>query len=220
MPSRSTVMRLSGLRQVLGHEPEIDGVLGQLLQHPSPARAWSRSASRRGTSAPAICRPSGCCPRGSRSRPCRSKNHSDRASFGTGSDSAPWRWPGRPGWCGTCSCAPPGRSRWRGHGDVCRSRTSAAASPSWPRRRRRTTMPPRKIFTCPFMLHDHFGDGSAFRVRIELHDLGMGEQGDIRMLQRGPHRRALRHPTWRGRGRESRRNPCSARRCCRACSPR
>ena len=61
-------------RQVLGGEPEVDRVAGDLLQRPLRARAWSAAASRRGTCRPRTCRPSGCSPAGTRSRRTRSRS--------------------------------------------------------------------------------------------------------------------------------------------------
>ncbi len=59
---------------------------------------------------------------------------------------------------------------------------------------------------------------SARSVRVQLHGLGAGQQGDVGVLQSRAARRAPRRRTWRGRGRGSRRRWRSARMRCRACS--
>ena len=130
--------------QVLGREPEVDGVGGDPSRASTPAPSLVSPASRPGTSAPATCPPSGCCPADSRTPRPRSRSRSARGSSGRRLDSAPSTAPGPPGCCGTCSCDRPGPSRWRGRSGACRSPRRAAAWPSWPPRRRRRRCPPSR----------------------------------------------------------------------------
>ena len=135
--------------QVFGREPEVDRVARDVVEQSQRERARSRAASRLCTSPPPTCRPSGCCPSETRTRPFRNRNHSSRSSSGRMSGSARCEIASTACCCGTCSCAPPGPSRWRDRSGACRWPTSAAASRCLPRRMTTTTMSPRERFLSP-----------------------------------------------------------------------
>ena len=187
LPSASSVTRLSGR-----------GRSSVESQKSTACRATSLERARRGELGlerllaavhrrPSTCRPSGCCPAGTRSRRCRSRSRSGRASSGRRSGSLPWRGRARPGCCGRCSCARPGRSRWPGRSGACRWPRRAAAWPSWPRRTRRRRCRPANVSLRRRRARSTTSVTAVpAAIGVQRHRLGVGHQRDVGVLQRRP----------------------------------
>ena len=69
-------------------------------------------------------------------------------------------------------------------------------------------------------LDDHGGDGGAVRAGFQLHRPARSAAASRWGIPARDGRRSPRRRTWRAAGTGSRRSPCSARRCCRPGSPR
>ena len=135
----------------------------------------------------------------------RSRSRSARASSGTSSGSVPWRSPGPPRCCGTCSSGRPGPEPlaspfgWRSLADASRILAELAAPAET------TTMSASYVSSASSRSTIDPLDGGPGRVRLEPGHDARGS-GWSRSGARAPAgRRASRRRTWPGRGTGSRR---------------